>query len=118
MQIQLQMYEAYDKRMRDNGKMDYDDQMIYAAAILRKYPSILSYYRDRFRYICVDEAQDTSRLQHAVIRLIADCGANLFMVGDVKQAIYRFRLALHNLRTGKIVWEGTETIAKGKGVAK
>ena len=71
--------------------MDYDDQIVTALDILRKYPDILAYFHGRFRYICVDEAQDTSKIQHEIIRLLAVKSGNIFMVGDEDQSIYAFR---------------------------
>lgn len=83
-------YRAY---LRKNGLMDYDDQLIYAYRILQKYPDELAYWRRRARYLLVDEAQDTSKIQHLIIRLIAAPADNLFMVGDEDQSIYGFRAA-------------------------
>ena len=67
------------------------DMLSYTLTILKKYPQILEYYQDRYPYLCVDEAQDTSKLQHAVIGLLAQKSQNLFLVGDEDQSIYRFR---------------------------
>lgn len=88
-----EIYRAYCSELRAQGLMDYDDQMLYAHAILRKSPETLGYFRRRYPYICVDEAQDTSRIQHAIIRLLAGDRDNLFMVGDEDQSIYGFRAA-------------------------
>ena len=84
---------AYDKALRAEGCMDYDDQMRYALNMLRADSGLLRHYRELYRYVCVDEAQDTSRIQHAVIELIAGSSGNLFMVGDEDQSIYGFRAA-------------------------
>lgn len=73
--------------------MDYDDQMIYANNMLNKSPELLKYYRNMYQYICVDEAQDTSKIQHMIINLLAGVNGNLFMVGDEDQSIYGFRAA-------------------------
>jgi DNA helicase-2/ATP-dependent DNA helicase PcrA len=73
--------------------MDYDDQMIYAYNILRRSPETLRYFQNCYPYICVDEAQDTSKIQHAIIALLAGRTENLFMVGDEDQSIYGFRAA-------------------------
>ena len=73
--------------------MDYDDQMVYALRNLRQYPAILRDFQARYRYFCVDEAQDTSKIQHTIIRLLAGQSGNLFMVGDEDQSIYGFRAA-------------------------
>lgn len=67
----LEIYKTYCAELRAQGWMDYDDQMIYAHAILRKSPETLAYFQKRYPYVCVDEAQDTSRIQHAIIRLLA-----------------------------------------------
>ena len=88
-----EMYTAYDGWMRKNLKMDYDDQMRFSLMIMNKYPQIAEHFREKYRYICVDEAQDTSKLQHAVISLLAQEGKTLFMVGDEDQSIYGFRAA-------------------------
>ena len=85
------IYKAYSNFKRDNGLMDFDDMLSYTLTILKKYPQILEYYQDRYPYLCVDEAQDTSKLQHAVIGLLAQKSQNLFLVGDEDQTIYRFR---------------------------
>lgn len=87
------IYQTYNEVMREQHKMDYDDQMVYAYRILRKYPAILRAAQSAYRYICVDEAQDTSRIQHEIIRLLAGAHGNLFMVGDEDQSIYGFRAA-------------------------
>ncbi len=85
------IYGEYCKRLRSRRLMDYDDQMIYALNILRQSPEMLSEIRSRYRYISVDEAQDTSKIQHVIIRLLAGQKGNLFMVGDEDQSIYGFR---------------------------
>ena len=87
------IYRRYCEELRRRGQMDYDDQMAYALTILRSYPAVLKYFREKFRYICVDEAQDTSKIQHAIIRLLTGEKGNLFMVGDEDQSIYGFRAA-------------------------
>ena len=86
-------FAAYDKALRERQLMDYDDQMVYALRILRQYPEILRAVQARYQYFCVDEAQDTSKIQHTIIRLLAGQSGNLFMVGDEDQSIYGFRAA-------------------------
>lgn len=87
------IYREYCRRMREQKLMDYDDQMLYAYNMLRKDPGVLAYFQNRYPYICVDEAQDTSKIQHAIIALLAAGTGNLFMVGDEDQSIYGFRAA-------------------------
>lgn len=89
----FEIYKAYESYKRENRLMDYDDQLAYGFKILKSCPDVCAVYTDRFRYVCVDEAQDTSRLQHEIIAtLVKRCG-NVFMVGDEDQSIYGFRAA-------------------------
>ncbi|MBR2001142.1 MAG: ATP-dependent helicase [Firmicutes bacterium] len=87
------MYREYCKILKEEGWMDYDDQMVYAYRMLRSYPEILNHFQNQYQYFCVDEAQDTSKIQHEIIRLLASRSKNLFMVGDEDQSIYGFRAA-------------------------
>lgn len=88
-----EVYTEYCKRMRAQSLMDYDDQMVYALTMLKKSTEVLAHFQDMYQYICVDEAQDTSKIQHAIIELLANKYENLFMVGDEDQSIYGFRAA-------------------------
>ena len=88
-----QVYRAYQAYLKDRQLMDYDDQMVYALAILRRCPELLERWRERYPWICVDEAQDTSKIQHRIIALLSGSSGNLFMVGDEDQSIYGFRAA-------------------------
>ncbi len=85
----------YTARMKELGQMDYDDQMVYAKAILRKSPALTARLQETYRYVCVDEAQDTSLIQHEILQILANgpAGDNLFLVGDEDQSIYGFRAA-------------------------
>ncbi|MDC7279027.1 ATP-dependent helicase [Butyrivibrio fibrisolvens] len=87
------IYEAYNNELKNHSLMDYDDQMLYAYRILKGSPVVLNYYRNLYRYICVDEAQDTSKIQHMIISLLSGESGNIFMVGDEDQSIYGFRAA-------------------------
>ena len=73
------VYKAYNQALRQRRLMDYDDQLGYAYQILRRYPQILQEWRWRYPYLCVDEAQDTSQIQHAIIRLLAWEQVQLFI---------------------------------------
>ena len=84
-------YQAYVQALRERQVMDYDDQMVYALQILRQYPQILQAIQGRYTHFCVDEAQDTSKIQHAILHLLAGQTRNLFLVGDEDQSIYGFR---------------------------
>lgn len=87
------IYRSYKQAMRRNQWMDYDDQMVYALTILKKCPAILQQLQTRYQYFCVDEAQDTSKIQHEVIATLASKSRNIMMVGDEDQSIYGFRAA-------------------------
>ena len=87
------IYKEYCRQLRAQGLMDYDDQMLYAYNMLRRFPDLLECFQNMYPYICVDEAQDTSKIQHAIIALLASKTENLFMVGDEDQSIYGFRAA-------------------------
>lgn len=87
------IFQKYCDCLRQEQLMDFDDQMGYALTILKGYPTILDYFQERYRYICVDESQDTSKIQHEIIKLLADKYKNIFMVGDEDQSIYGFRAA-------------------------
>ena len=88
-----EIYRRYQEELKRRGRMDYDDQMRYAKRILETCPPVLEYFQERYRYFCVDETQDTSKIQHAIIRLLARRYGNLFMVGDEDQSVYGFRAA-------------------------
>lgn len=88
-----EIYREYNAQLRQRGLIDYDDQMVYALKILESCPEILAYFQDLYQYICVDEAQDTSKIQHDIINLLASKHNHLFMVGDEDQSIYGFRAA-------------------------
>ena len=105
------LYAHYCTALREARQMDYDDQMAYALAILRKRPEILAEFQERYPYLCVDESQDTSRVQHAIIELLARKTGNLFMVGDEDQSIYGFRAAYPEaLLRFSAVWPGAKTL--------
>lgn len=71
--------------------IDYDDQLCYAKTILERHKDILEIFQKKYRYICLDEAQDTSKIQFEIINMISSDHQNLFMVGDDDQSIYGFR---------------------------
>src|SRR5699024_6569040 len=87
------LYRSYQAELKRRGWMDYDDQMVFALQILRAVPAVLAHFQDQYRYLCVDESQDTSKIQHEIIRLLAGRSRNLFLVGDEDQSIYGFRAA-------------------------
>ena len=85
------VYRAYQQELRKNNAMDFDDLLLNAYHVLKKSPDVLGDYQARFRYIMVDEYQDTNRLQYEIIRLLAKANRNLCVVGDDDQCIYQWR---------------------------
>lgn len=85
------VFEEYQNTLSAQRMMDFDDQVVYAVQLLKALPQLLAEYHHRFTYICVDEAQDTSKAQHELLRLLVGPSGNIFMVGDEDQSIYRFR---------------------------
>ena len=88
-----EIFQKYNKELKKRHMIDYDDQIVYALRILEQYPQVLRYFQQKYTYICVDEAQDTSKIQHDMIALLASSANNLIMVGDEDQSIYGFRAA-------------------------
>jgi DNA helicase-2/ATP-dependent DNA helicase PcrA len=86
-----EIYGEYENIKKGNNFLDYDDMLSFAYEILNKDLALLQRYRDIYKYIQVDEAQDTSKLQHKIIQLLAQPYNNVFMVADDDQSIYGFR---------------------------
>ncbi len=86
-----EIYKAYEKRLKENNALDFDDLLLKTVELFRQEPDVLQYYRRRFRYIMVDEYQDTNHVQFELVELLAREHHNLCVVGDDDQSIYRFR---------------------------
>jgi DNA helicase-2/ATP-dependent DNA helicase PcrA len=93
------LYAAYERLMRANDRLDFGDQVSLALRLLREHPAVLAAERERYRYILVDEFQDTNYAQFELVKLLAGSPrANVTVVGDDDQSIYRFRgAALSNI---------------------
>ncbi len=87
------LWKAYQKEKIRRRVMDYDDQLFYAYRTLQMHPRLRACFQQKYRHIQVDEAQDVSRLQHCIIRLLAENAQSLLLVGDEDQSIYAFRAA-------------------------
>lgn len=85
------VYELYQKRMMANNAVDFDDIIMLTVELLQDNPDILEYYQYKFRYVLVDEYQDTNYAQFVLTKLLADGRRNIMVVGDDDQSIYRFR---------------------------
>lgn len=86
-----QIFTRYNKALVERNQIDYDDMLLKAYEILCNAYDIRTHYQDKFKYLCVDEAQDTSLIQHKIIQILAEKHNNIFMVGDEDQSIYGFR---------------------------
>ncbi len=85
------IYKNYVERCFKAGAMDFDDLLLKTNELLNRFPDLLAKYQDRFRYILVDEYQDTNHSQYLIVRALADKFQNLCVVGDDAQSIYAFR---------------------------
>ena len=85
------VYAAYEKKLRSANALDFDDIIFHTVTLLRQEPEVLQYYQRKFRYVLVDEYQDTNHLQYLLTSLLAGGYKNLCVVGDDDQSIYRFR---------------------------
>lgn len=86
-----QIYQAYAARCFKNGAMDYDDLLLKMYELLRDFPEVLYKYQHKFKYIMIDEYQDTNAVQYQIIKLLAAVHENIAVVGDDAQSIYSFR---------------------------
>ncbi len=87
----VEIYHAYRDRCRVAGAMDFDDLLFYTDKLLRENPDVLRHYQEFFRYILVDEYQDTNYAQHVIVRRLTEESGKLCVVGDDAQSIYSFR---------------------------
>ena len=84
-------YRAYQKRLKKNNALDFDDLLVLAVELFEKAPDVLESYQERFRYILIDEYQDTNTVQFRFVKLLAEKYRNICVVGDDDQSIYKFR---------------------------
>ena len=89
--VTAQVFESYQKQLRESGALDFDDLLLRAVEVLRDHAAAREQWRQRFAYIHVDEYQDTNRVQYDLLRLLAEPRGNLCVVGDEDQSIYRWR---------------------------
>ena len=105
------VYSLYSERMRSAQAMDFDDLLYNTVRLFEENPDILEYYQDKFRYIMVDEYQDTNKVQYRFVSMLADKYRNICVVGDDDQSIYRFRGAtIENILSFEETYENTAVI--------
>ena len=85
------VYSLYEQKMKKFNALDFDDLLMLTVEIFEKYPYILEKYQEKFKYIMVDEYQDTNHIQYRLVSMLADKYKNICVVGDDDQSIYRFR---------------------------
>lgn len=105
------VYREYEKQLKANNALDFDDLLVKTVQLLQTQPDILEYYQERFRYIMVDEYQDTNTVQFKLISILAKKYRNLCVVGDDDQSIYKFRGAnIKNILNFEEVFEDARVI--------
>ena len=105
-----EIYQAYVERCFKAGAMDFDDLLLKTNELLNVFPEVLAKYQDRFRYILVDEYQDTNHSQYLIVRALSDKFQNICVVGDDAQSIYAFRGAnINNILNFQKDYAGVQT---------
>ncbi len=105
-----EIYQAYVERCFKSGAMDFDDLLLKTNELLSRFPEVLAKYQNRFRYILVDEYQDTNHSQYLIVRALSDKFQNICVVGDDAQSIYAFRGAnINNILNFQKDYEGVKT---------
>lgn len=106
-----EVYEEYEKQLKANNALDFDDLLVKTVQLFQTQADVLEYYQERFRYIMVDEYQDTNTVQFELIRLLSSKYRNLCVVGDDDQSIYKFRGAnIKNILNFEQVFEDAKVI--------
>lgn len=117
-EIYARAYNEYEKRLKEANALDFDNLIVKTVELFRENPDVLSYYQNRFKFIMVDEYQDTNTAQFKLIHLLASTkeddgstGHNLCVVGDDDQSIYKFRGAnIHNILNFEEAYPGAKVI--------
>lgn len=105
-----EIYQSYVDRCFKSGAMDFDDLLLKTNELLTRFPEVLAKYQNRFRYIMVDEYQDTNHSQYLIVRALSDKFQNICVVGDDAQSIYAFRGAnINNILNFQKDYEGVQT---------
>lgn len=105
------VYEIYQSRLKTADAMDFDDMLCNTVLLFEKCPEILEYYQNQFRYIMVDEYQDTNKVQYKFVSMLAEKYGNICVVGDDDQSIYKFRGAtIENILSFENTFKGAKII--------
>jgi DNA helicase-2/ATP-dependent DNA helicase PcrA len=87
----VDVYERYNKKLIINNSVDFDDLLMLPIKLFKEYPDVLKYYQDKYKYVLIDEYQDTNEAQYTFSKMLCSTNKNIFVVGDNDQAIYAFR---------------------------
>ena len=87
----ISVYESYNSKLLINNSVDFDDLLILPIKLFKMYPDVLRYYQDKYKYVLIDEYQDTNEAQYIFTKMLCNNHKNIFVVGDNDQAIYAFR---------------------------
>ena len=105
------IYTEYERQLKASNALDFDDLLIKTVQLFRRFPDVLEKWQERFRYIMVDEYQDTNNVQFEIVRMLADKYRNLCVVGDDDQSIYKFRGAnIENILSFERTFPGAKVI--------
>ncbi len=105
------IYRTYQKRLFTSGSMDFDDLLFNTYVLLRDFPEVLNKYQNKFKYILVDEYQDTNHVQYMIVKRLAAMNENICVVGDDAQSIYAFRGAdIQNILNFKVDYPDFKTV--------
>lgn len=125
-----EIYPVYQKRLKENNALDFDDIIMKTVELFKKFPNILDYYQEKFKFISVDEYQDTNRAQYVLVNTLAEKYRNICVIGDADQSIYGWRGATignildfekdypdvktvsmeQNYRSTQVILEGANTV--------
>ena len=109
--IAAKVYAAYEKKLREAGAFDFDDLIYQTVQLLAEHEDVREFYQNKYRYLLVDEYQDTSVAQFRLVSLLTGPEKNICVVGDDDQSIYRFRGAtIENILNFERIFPGTKTI--------
>ena len=109
--LAARVYAAYEKKLKEAGAFDFDDLIYQTVQLLAEYKEVRDFYQNKYRYLLVDEYQDTSVAQFRLVSLLTGPEKNICVVGDDDQSIYRFRGAtIENILNFERVYPGTKTI--------
>lgn len=107
----IKLYKMYQDRLKQNQALDFDDLLIKAIELLKSTPDVLKYYQNKFRFIHVDEYQDTNKAQYTLVRLLCAQHKNIFVVGDGDQSIYKWRGAdIRNIQEFEADFPGAKIV--------